>query len=212
MIEWECVAGQPVLVERISSGTLVKPAHAHRSVVRMPSSHPGRPLRPPGFLTAATSAAMSSVAIDSSRARLTRRVTGARASSQPPIMDGTAAQANHRHAAATPATYQSPGFATVSRSVTRHSAMNSLRGTRRLPRGIFSTCRAVNSMDFIVLPHTDKGTEQQSRCCTERKTVLWRARPCGRQRSAAAQTAECTGDAKSSTGHSTGTSDRHLCR
>lgn len=99
--------GQPVIVDGISSGILVEPAHAHCKVVRMPSSHPGCPSIPPGFLTAATSAAISSAAIDSSCATPDRSVTGAQAGSQPPRMDGTAAQANHRQVAATPATYQS---------------------------------------------------------------------------------------------------------
>jgi hypothetical protein len=57
--------GQAVSVDGISSGAFVEPPHAHRTVVRVPSSHPGRPL-PPEFLIAATSAAISSAAIDSS--------------------------------------------------------------------------------------------------------------------------------------------------
>jgi hypothetical protein len=61
------------------------------------------------------------------------------AGSQPPRMDGTAAQANHRQVAATPATYQSARPDSARCSASRQSRTNSVGGTRMLPRGMLPT-------------------------------------------------------------------------
>lgn len=56
----------------------------------------------------------------------------------------------------TPTPYQSPGSSAKCRSAASQSAMNSPRGTCRLPAGIAATSASVTSMSQIVARRTDK--------------------------------------------------------
>jgi hypothetical protein len=143
-----CGSFYPASALRISSGGTPTPRHDHVNVVRIASSHPGRPCIPSGRRAAHRSAASVSASINSSCAVAVRCVIGAHAGVRP-CKPGTTAFASQRQVTATPAMYQSLTplrvFWSRTRSASTQIAAKSARRTRRFPGGIRSISPAAIS-------------------------------------------------------------------
>lgn len=135
-------------VSASSSGGGPSARHAHRSVARTPSHHPGRAARS-GRRCSSSCAARNSSSINSSYASTRFLVAGER-TSPPPLSVRMGAAAIQRQVNATAPAYQSvapcaPSAASRELAVCQSATKSSVR-TRRFPAGIQAMSEGVTSI------------------------------------------------------------------